>query len=117
MSKLSKGYKNKLSKLSTLKSEKKVEKSAVLHIYPHYPHRFIPKWWIIQGIKKERMFCEDIIKMRFRREKSKIILTFKYSKRMNKLSENVYTMVKNVYNENHLDKKRRRRKWHRLQKI
>ena len=75
----------------------------------------VGKWGITQGYKKERVFCEVIIKIDFCRKKTKIMLTFKYSNIGNKFTENVYTMVKTDYNGN-TEKKRRCQAWHRSQK-
>jgi len=41
--------KKDLSKLSTSKWTKKVEKTMFSKSFPHYPHKKPKKWWIIRG--------------------------------------------------------------------
>lgn len=53
------------------------------------------------------MFCGDIIKIEFCRKKRENGLTFEKSNFSKKLTENVYTMIKNDYNGNTEEKRRR----------
>ena len=59
------------------------------------------------SVRKERMFCEEIIKIRFCRKKMENGLTSKKSNIRKKFYENVYTMIKSDYNGNTEEKRRR----------
>ena len=97
------------------RTAKKGGKTTVFFILSTFSTLIVADLGDYSGERKERMFCEDMIKLEICRKKWKNGLTFEKSNFSKKFHENVYTMIKSDYNGN-TEEKRRRYEWHRFLK-
>lgn len=104
---LCKKMKNKIFQVFHIEKAEKGGKISVFKILSTFSTLKVANLGDYSGKEKERMFCEVMIKMRFCRKKEKNGLTFDSSNSSKKLNRNVYTMIKNDYNGNTEEKRRR----------
>ena len=104
---LCKKMKNRIFQVFHNKRAEKGGKISVFKVLSTFSTLKVANLGDYSGKEKERMFCEVIIKMIFCRKKEKNGLTFDSSNTQKKLNRNVYTMIKNDYNGNTEEKRRR----------